>query len=73
MDKPKNETPKDTQIEVAKKELQELLEKHGMELIGKLSFPRYNQLPDDAQLALAVIMKHEPRFNVVLSPKKQDK
>lgn len=68
-DKPKEEN---TQLEAAKKELQELLEKHGMELVPELNFPRYTQAPNEVQLAIAVIEKHEPSFSVVLRPKKQD-
>ena len=65
----KRETP---QIEAANKEVQTILEKHGLELVPELSFPRYRELPDEVQLALAVIMKHEPRFAVILRPKKED-
>lgn len=58
--------------EDANKEIQEVLEKHGMELVPELSFPRYRELPDEVKLAVMVIMKHEPGFTVVLRPKKQD-
>lgn len=73
MDKPKDEAPRDTQVEAAQKEINEVLDKHEVALVPELTFPRYTQPPEEVQLALAVIIKHEPWFNVVLSPKKQDK
>lgn len=44
------------------KELKDLQQKYQLEMSIKLHFPIYNQLPEEVQLALAVIGKHGVQF-----------
>lgn len=60
----KTQTPTVPAIEEAEKRLSELQAELGVELTVNLHFPMYAILPDELQLALAVIHKHDLRYVV---------
>ena len=49
-------------IDLAKKEIQEVLKKHNVKIEPKIDFPQYKKLPDDILLALNVLNKHEMKI-----------
>lgn len=46
------------------KEVSEFLKQRSAKLVPALSFPVYNKLPIELELALAVIQKHEPEIEI---------
>lgn len=56
-----------------KDKLKKFLEENNIDIYPVLNFPQYNILPDDLKLALAVIVKHNPQFNLTLKNKEGKK
>ena len=52
------------------KELQLFLEKHGVDIKYEITFPKYQQLPDEAVLALKVLNRYGMKFVVKLEHNK---
>jgi len=44
--------------ELAKKQIQEILDKNGLVIKSQISFPIYKELPDEVKLAINVLTKH---------------
>jgi hypothetical protein len=57
------------EVTKANEEIQKVLEKHKVDIMPTLDFPNYKVYPDDLQLAINVISKHNPKFGIVLQPK----
>lgn len=56
-----------------KKEVDAVLEKHGYQVATTLSFPKYNILPDDVQLALKVFENHGGMVKTIYLKKSEKK
>lgn len=50
--------------EVVTQELNDFLKTHSAKLVPGLTFPIYNKLPLELELAVAVVKKHEPAFDI---------
>lgn len=57
-----------TNITIAEKRIQEILEKQNLKLGCEISFPMYKQLPDEVQLALRVLVRHGMKILSTLTP-----
>lgn len=53
----------------AEKEINAILEKHGLKMGYNITFPVYAQLPEEVQLALKILAKHEMRVLITIEPK----
>jgi len=45
-------------IDLANKEVEAVLKKHGVAIEPQIDFPRYKKLPDEVLLAVSVLNKH---------------
>jgi len=42
-----------------------------VKLVPSISFPNYNKLPVELELALAVMQKHEPSFDIAIASEEE--
>lgn len=70
MQKPEQKN-KEQDIKEIEQQLDQFLKENKVKLAPGLSFPIYNKLPVELELALAVVQKHEPQFLVNLVPEKE--
>jgi len=65
--------PQDSnELKQLNEEMNTFLVERNIKLVPTLSFPNYNKLPIELELAVAIMQKHEPQFDVsiVLDEKK---
>ena len=60
----------ENKTEVAKKEIEKVLDTYGLKIGYELTFPVYRILPDEVVLALKVIEKHQMKITQILLEKK---
>ncbi len=58
------QSKKQKREEAVAADLSEFLQKNSAELLPSLSFPVYNKLPIELELAVAIVKKHEPQFDI---------
>jgi hypothetical protein len=59
--------------ELAQKEIQEVLNKYGLQIKYKFDFPIYKILPDEVILAQKILAKHGLKIIIELEPKPKNK
>lgn len=57
-------------LEKVEKDIQKILKRHGAYFKYKLTFPMYNILPEEVNLALKILEKHNMHIVVELKEKK---
>lgn len=55
---------------MAEKEIQAVLKKHKLKFGYSISFPIYNIIPDEVNLAMSVLQKHGMKITVLLKTDK---
>jgi hypothetical protein len=59
--------------DLAQKEIQEVLNKYGLQIRYRFDFPIYKILPDEVILAQKVLAKHGLKIIIELEPKPKNK
>lgn len=60
-------------IDIAEKEIQGILKKHGLKFGYHFNFPMYKILPDEVKLAMRVLHNHGLKIGFILKEKEEKK
>lgn len=60
---PKKKSAK-TEEEIATEKLNAFLAENNIKIVPGLGFPNYNKLPVELELAVHIVQKHEPQFDI---------